>query len=100
MSKMDKMVPVIVCCGENGRAVVFGYADEIPTPGAPVTLRDARMVLYWAAECGGLFGVAANGPKGGTRITAAVAETRMESCKQVLACSQVAAEGISKWPAA
>jgi hypothetical protein len=70
------MKPIILCCGENGRAVVYGHVEKEPVPSEPVTLHDARMVLYWSEACGGLFGLATNGPRKGTRITCAVERVR------------------------
>ena len=90
---------IILCCGEHGRAVIIGDVDEAPVPGQPVTLRDARMVLYWSAQTGGLFGLAARGPREGCRITAAVSETTATVWQEWLTVSDDAAEGLDAWPA-
>ena len=95
----SKTIPIILCVGANGRAVVFGWVEEDPTPGEPVTLHHARMVLYWSGECGGLFGLAANGPKTSTRMTAAVERTSAVQWKEWLAVSPEAAEALDGWPA-
>ena len=92
------MQSVIVCCGTNGRAVVFGECEADPVTGGPVTLHNARMVLYWPSVCGGLFGLAANGPKEGLRLTEAVRVTAMEAVRQWLSVSDKAAEGLRAWP--
>lgn len=96
-------IPYILCCGAHGRAVVYGYVDSKPVPGEPVTLYDARMVLSWAEECGGLFGLAARGPRGnperGTRITHAVPETTETVWQESLAVSPDAARELDQWPA-
>jgi hypothetical protein len=98
MDKVErKMTPVIICSGENGRAVVFGWASELPEVGKPVELERAKMVLYWSMECGGLFGLASNGPKTTTRITCAVDKVR-DVPKQVLEVSEKAAAAIDGWP--
>ena len=90
---------VIVCCGTDGRCVVFGGCDSEPITGQPITLTDARMVLYWPAECGGLFGLAANGPKDGLRLTDSVSKTATEAVRQWLAVSDKVAEELTRWPA-
>ena len=89
----------IVCCGTNGRAVLIGESDREPEAGKPITLTNARMVLYWASECGGLLGLAANGPKGKTRITAAVARHGDECVRQWVEVSEASHREIDAWPA-
>jgi hypothetical protein len=94
--KTAKMI--MLCAGQYGRAVLVGSVDADPIPGQPVTLRNARMVLYWARECGGLFGLAARGPRGDTRITTKV-ETLVETVWQEWASiSPEAAREIDAWP--
>lgn len=88
---------IILCCGQNGRAVVFGTADSKPEPGKPVTLRDARMLLYWAGR-GGLFGVAANGPDSESRITAAVPCVVETVWQEWLSVSDKAAAALRDYP--
>ena len=94
---MDNETPIILCCGKNGRAVVYGYVDEPPKAGRPVTLRRAKMVLRWPSECKGLFGLAANGPKSGTRLTPAVQSTTETTWQEWVQVSQAAAEGLDSW---
>ena len=89
--------PYIICGGETGRAVVFGWLDDDPVPGQPVIMYDAQMVLYWSEQCGGLFGLAANGPKTGTRITAPVSRVTDQNCKQSLAVSEAAVKQFAAW---
>ena len=93
------MQSVIVCCGTNGRCVVFGECESEPVTGEPITLHSARMVLYWPQDCGGLFGLAQSGPKDGLRLTHAVAKTATESVRQWLTVSDEAAESLKTWPA-
>ena len=92
------MQSYIICCGINGRAVVFGDCDHEPVTGEPITLHNARMVLYWPAACGGLFGLAANGPKEGTRLTDAVGKTATEAVRQWLTVTGEAADALRAWP--
>lgn len=92
------MQSVIICCGLSGQCVVFGECESEPITGEPITLHNARMVLYWPTGCGGLFGLAANGPREGLRLTAAVKETATEVVRQWLAVTDEAAEGLREWP--
>lgn len=91
---------IILCAGKNGRALIYGTVKKTPVPGEPVTLTNAKMIIYYAAECGGLFGLAANGPKGKTRITAAVRSTTETVWQEHLSVSSEAAKAIEQWPAA
>ena len=93
------MIHAIVCGGSQGKAVVYGECDALPVPGEPYTLRNARMVLRWSTECGGLFGLAASGPKGDTRLTSAVAVVSDEAARQVLSVSADAVAAFAAWPA-
>jgi hypothetical protein len=90
----------IVCCGTNGQAVVFGQSESEPVPGEPITLHNAKMVLFWPAECGGLFGLCAKGPKKGLRLTHAVDCTATEVVRQWLTVSDESAAALREWPAA
>ena len=94
------MSKYIVCCGPNGRAVIIGESRTKPRAGKPIALKNARMVIYWSRECGGLLGLAANGPKTTTRITASVAEHGDECVRQWVKVSDDAAKAIDAWPAA
>ena len=97
MSDTNARIPIILCAGANGRAVVFGWVDTEPVPGDAVTLHNARMVLRWSAECGGLFGLAANGPRTTTRMTPPVISTTATVWQEVVAVSPAAAERLISW---
>jgi hypothetical protein len=91
------MKPIILCCGTNGRAIVYGRVESEPAPGESVTLYGARMVLYWSEACGGLFGLAATGPRKGCRVTepvASVTETKWQEC---LSVSEKSAKVFDGW---
>lgn len=91
--------PIILCAGTSGRAVLCGYVDELPVAGEPVLLHNARMVLRWDAACGGLLGLAAGGPRGDTRITAAVPRTLETVWQEWVEVAEAAVGGINAWPA-
>lgn len=97
MSKTKTKKPIILCCGASGRALVYGYVDGDPVAGQPVTLRDARMVLRFAVH--GLFGLAAKGPAGDTRITHAVPATTETVWQEWIAVTTDAATAIDGWHA-
>jgi len=91
-------LPIILCCGANGRAVVFGRVESAPVPGEPVTIHGARMIIYWAGKAG-LFGLAAKGPADGSRITSAVPSTTETVWQEWIEIAPETAEKINAWPA-
>ena len=93
---MSERQPIILCCGANGRAVVYGYVDEEPVPGEPVRLHDARMILRWEGT-GGLFGVSQKGPAPRSRITCAVPVVVETVWQEWLAVSPNAAKALDGW---
>ena len=95
MSKNRK--PIILCAGTNGCAVLFGYVDADPVPGEPVELHNARMILRWDAACCGLLGLAADGPKGDTRVTPTVKRTVETKWQEWVSVNRSAAKQIREW---
>ena len=92
------MQPIILCGGSQGRAIIFGRVPADPVPGEPVTLYGARMVIRWAAECGGLLGLAAEGPKGDTRMTPGkVARLGDQAWQQWMTVGAEAAKAFDQW---
>ncbi len=93
------MLPMIMCGGATGRAVVFGWHDgeTLPQAETVIVLHRARMILYWPATCGGILGLAANGPQDGLRLTSAV-KSVSDTARQVLSVSASAAAALDRWP--
>ncbi len=93
--KSKASIPIILCCGEHGRALVYGYVASEPVPGKPVRLERARMILFYPS--GGTFGLAASGPPKGSRVTRAVAATTETKWQEWLAVSAEAAKVLDEW---
>ena len=89
--------PYIICGGAAGRAVIFCWLDADPVSEQTVVMHDARMVLYWPTACGGLLGLAANGPRDGLRLTAPVARVT-DTVRQSLSVTPAAAKALEGWP--
>lgn len=94
----EDRIPWIICTGANGRCVVFGWLREEPQVGVPVTMYDARMVLEWPSDCVGLFGLSANGPKEGTRLTPVVKST-INTPQQGIMMDPDVGRLFDEWPA-
>lgn len=76
------------------RGVFFGYATD--TDGEIIRLRAARNCLYWPAENKGFMGLAAMGPKEGSRIGPA-ADIALRDITSVVECTP---EAVTAWEAA
>jgi len=91
------MKPYICCFGAHGTAVIYGWMEAEPVAGAPARMYRARMVLYWSAECRGLLGLAAGGPKTDTRLTPAVESHGDECVRQWISVADDAAAAMDAW---
>lgn len=94
--KKITMKPIILTCGAHGYGLVFGYVEQEPVPGQPVKLHKARMILKFCS--GGTFGLAADGPPQGARVTKAVSVTVETVWQEWIACSDEAAEAFDALP--
>lgn len=85
--------PVVVTTEHRG--VFFGYASD--TSGDPITLKRARLCVYWSADVKGFMGLASNGPTKGCRIGPAVDEIELRKITSVIAVSP---EAVKLWESA
>ena len=76
------------------RGVFFGtLADD---RGEVVVLEDARSCVHWSMETRGFLGLAAHGPKSGSRVGPAVPRIELRGVTSVSDCS---AEAVAAWEA-
>jgi len=68
------------------RGVFYGHLDSHDIASGTAVLRDARMVVYWPAECRGVLGLAQGGPKKGARITPPVDRIELSHVDAVIDC--------------
>lgn len=87
-----KARPVIVTT--EHRAVVFGYADD--TSGDTISLKNARLCLYWSEDVKGFMGLASTGPTSGCRIGPAADIT----LTKVTSVCEVTPAAVKAWEAA
>lgn len=89
---------VLVTTGEK-RGVFFGYTDN-DMGDATIHLHDARNVIYWCSAVGGVFGLAADGPKEGCRIGATVSHLKLpgSDLDSMTEASDKAAETFASFP--
>jgi hypothetical protein len=84
--------PVVVTTAHRG--VFFGYASDVD--GETITLKRARLCVYWTSDLRGFMGLAANGPSSSCRI-GPPADIELRAITAVVA---VTPEAAAKWEAA
>jgi len=82
--------PVVVWTDK--KAVVFGYCEDARA--RPITLKEARMCLYWSADVGGVFGLCDIGPTKGCKISAPLPVAEFEG---VTGVAGVSAKAEAAW---
>ena len=78
--------PVVVWTDKRG--VIFGYTDNAAA--RPITLKRARMCLYWPASVGGVFGLCDIGPNAESKISATLPSATFEGVTGVAAVTEAA----------
>ena len=92
-SKQPVERPVVICTQYRG--VFFGYATD--TSGDIVTIKRARMCVYWEQSLHGVLGLASSGPSKGCKIGPAVESIELRGVTAVI---EVTPESVAKWEAA
>jgi len=82
--------PLVVTTAHRG--VFFGYA--VPSDDPTITLRDARMCVYWPVDTHGVCGLANAGPSIGAKISPKVSRLILQNVTSVMVCSP---EAVIAW---
>lgn len=93
MSKVKAATPLVVTT-EHG--AFFGYGD--PAEAQHIRLANARMIVYWSADCRSVVGLAANGPTKGCRIGPAAPAMVVRNVTAIIECSDAAAKKFEEAP--
>jgi hypothetical protein len=86
--ELDDQKPLVVT---TDRGVFFGYGYS-SLDAEHIRLENARMVVYWSADCRSVVGLAANGPTKGCRIGPAAPAIVVRNVTAIIECSDSAAE--------
>ena len=89
---MKKGTPVLVTTSHRG--VFFGYLERHDEDKKIVSIKQARMAVYWSADVRGVIGLAANGPSAGCRIGPPAPSLVLHDVTSV---AEVSAEAVKKW---
>lgn len=73
------------------RGVFFGYTDK--TDGETITLKRARLCVYWSSDLKGFMGLAAQGPSSSCRIGPPADIT----VRSITAVVEVSPEATKRW---
>ena len=87
-------VPMVVT---TERGVFFGYGTP-DLEAAHVKLTNARMVVYWTADCRSVVGLAANGPTNGCRIGPKVSAIMIRNVTAVMKVDEKVAAKFEEAP--
>lgn len=87
--------PVVICTDKRG--VFFGYLTG-PNKMKRLTLKNARMCVYWPPEQKGVMGLAIDGPHSKCKITKAVPSVDFVNLHAILDCTPEAANAWEKAP--
>jgi hypothetical protein len=90
----DKQIPMVVT---TERGVFFGYGTP-DLEAAHVKLTNARMVVYWSADCRSVVGLAANGPTAGCKIGHKAPAILIRNVTSVIECSDEVATKFEQAP--
>lgn len=93
MTNTKEKVALVVTTAHRG--VFFGYG--VLSDNESISLRQARMCIYWPEENHGVVGLAADGPKRGAKIGPAAPEIVLRDVTAVMVCSDAA---IKAWESA
>lgn len=88
--KQLKERPVVVTTSYKG--VFFGYTTD--STGEQITLKRARLCVYWSTDMKGFMGLVAFGPSANCKIGPPVAEIDVRSVTSVM---EVGEEAEQKW---
>jgi len=82
------------------RGVFYGEIEDIEAiaEGDPITLKNARNIVYWSAATRGFLGIAATGPADGSRVGPAVPSLTLMGITSVAVCTEIAAAAIEAGP--
>jgi len=87
-------VPMVVT---TERGVFFGYGTP-DLEAAHVKLTNARMGVYWTADCRSVVGLAANGPTNGCRIGPKVSAIMIRNVTAVMEVDEKVAAKFEEAP--
>jgi len=76
------------------RGVFFGYATN--TDGETISLKRARLCVYWSPDVKGFMGLAATGPSAQCKVGPAADIT----VRSITAVMEVSPEAVAKWESA
>ena len=91
---MEKIAVVVTT---EYKGVFFGYVDDPAIQDhRRLTLKNARMCVYWPPENHGVVGLASDGPADGSKISPAAQEIQLAGVTAIMQCSH---KSVKNWEA-
>jgi len=88
---VENMTPVVITTSHRG--VFFGYVQQAKLE-ETMTLKNARMCVFWPETVKGVLGLAATGPLAGSKIGPAVPSLTVNN---VDALMEMTREAVQRW---
>lgn len=86
---------VVITTDANRRGVFGGVLES--QSGDVVVLRNARMCIFWSAETHGVLGLAATGPKPGSRLSPAIPRIEVNGVTAIMDVTPEARKTWENW---
>ena len=83
---------VVVTTDKDRRGVFFG--EFVSQTKDKVTLKDARMAIYWSSATHGVVGLAGIGPQPGSKISPKIPQIELNGVTAVMDCTK---EAVATW---
>lgn len=96
-AKAPAKTKFVLVCTEN-RGVFAGEMSAYDSAMRSITLKNARMCVYWARSIRGVVGLAKTGPDSSCRITPAAPSMLLEKVTAVMDCTKEAVVAWEKEP--
>lgn len=81
---------VLVTTDKNRKGVFAGYLVDFDWDKKIVTLKNARMAIYWSTETRGVLGLAGIGPQKGSRISPEIPQIELDGVTSISDISDIA----------
>jgi hypothetical protein len=98
MTQETKPRYIVVATQTRPWSIVAGELIAHDRKGQSVTLRNARMIVYYSEDAHGLYGICARGPGEHARVSPPVDEADVSGYEQILTASADARRAIEAEP--
>ena len=81
---------VVICTDSTRRGIFGGYLESYDQDKQIAVMSEARMAVYFSANCKGVLGLAGIGPQKGSKISPAAPTIELNGVTAVMDCTEEA----------